>query len=144
MEIINLFRNLNQAKKDPSKFVWSAWHGSSKAPGKLAKGRADGGHLRGRVVLANATACYSANTVKRMQERRPNMLRADGSIKRTVFAWFRGQEVDAPSITKGRRVTLNHEKGNWTFVWSDGRTACPSSFAYIIADSTGCYEGIAK
>lgn len=130
--MLNLFRNLNLAKRDPKFFAWSLWKGSERSPGKLDY------HASGAVVLANVTTCYSASAIAKMQH--PTKYRKkDGGIRRTVFAWLRGT-VSTQAVTKGRALSLNPCTDEWSFVYADTREPCPKHFAYIIADSTGCYE----
>jgi hypothetical protein len=133
--MLNLFRNLNLAKRDPKSFAWSLWKGSERSPGKLDH------HASGAVVLANVTTCYSASAIAKMQH--PTKYRKkDGGIRRTVFAWLRGT-VSTQAVTKGRALSLNPCTDEWSFVYADTREPCPTQFAFVIADSTGCYEAIA-
>jgi len=132
---LNLFRNLNLAKKNPKSFAWSLWKGSERSPGKLDH------HASGAVVLENVAACYSASAIAKMQH--PTKYRKkDGGIRRTVFAWLRGT-VSTQTVVKGRALSLNPCADEWSFVYADTREPCPTQFAFIIADSTGCYEATA-
>jgi len=132
---LNLFRNLNLAKKNPKSFAWSLWKGSERSPGKLDH------HASGAVVLANVTTCYSSSAIAKMQH--PTKYRKkDGGIRRTVFAWLRGT-VSAQTVAKGRALSLNPCADEWSFVYADTREPCPVNLDFVLADSTGCYEAIA-
>tara|TARA_R110000751_G_scaffold153377_1_gene258494 strand:+ start:387 stop:824 length:438 start_codon:yes stop_codon:yes gene_type:complete len=136
MSPFNLFRNIPESRKNPSVFVWSLWAGGTQnSPGKLSH------HERGRVVLCNVTACVNGATVARLKGGAKGTRTASGDIKRTVFAWLRGTvDASAVELVKGRPLTLNPHKGEWSFIYADTRQPCPVSFAYIIADPTGCFE----
>ncbi len=135
MKALNLFRNLNLARREPSVFAWSLWQGSERSPGKLLQ------HASGAVVLRDVQTCYSASAIAKMQH--PTKYRKkDGSIRRTVFAWLRGVPCEGAHLMKGRKLTLNPCSGEWSFVYADTRKPCPTRFDYIIADSTGCYEAL--
>ena len=136
MSAFSLFRNIPESRKNPSVFVWSLWAGGNlKNPGKLSH------HEHGRVVLCNVTACVNVNTVNRLKTGAKGTRTAKGLIKRTVFAWLRGTvDKSGVELVKGRPLTLNPHKGEWSFIYADTRQPCPASFAYVIADPTGCFE----
>ncbi len=137
MQTRNLFRNLQLLKSNPSTFAWSLWKdGTVKRAGKLDR------HVKGgAVVLCNVTACVNVKTVKRLKDGAPGTRTKAGKIKRTVFAWLRGDVDPSPvELVKGRPLTLNPHKGEFRFIYGDTRQPCPTSFEYIIADATGCFE----
>jgi hypothetical protein len=136
MQTYNLFRNIPLTRTlGWSHFAWSLWtHNTDKAPGKLSH------HVKaGTVVMRNVKTCVAHKTVLRMKAGAKGTRKKNGEVKRTVFAWLRGEVVTGGRFVKGRKITLNPEKGEYGFIYSDTRKPCPSHFPFIIADTTGCY-----
>ena len=134
--MVSLFRNIPESRKNPGVYVWSIWTGgTAKTPGKLSH------HEHNGVVLSNVSAVVNESTANRLKSGAKGTRTAKGQVKRTVFAWLRGDvDTSGVELVKGRQLTLNPLQGEYRFIYADTRTPCPVSFDYIIADRTGCFE----
>lgn len=153
--MFNLFRNLQLARTTPSVFAWSLWKGTAGNPGKLDH------HATAYVLIRDAVACYGQGGMNKMQS--GTYVRKDGSMRRTVFAFFRGVALESETmpegVTLGRPITINplprSEGGRdeWTFRYatdSDGnpyalteeRPEAPRSLPAVIATPNGLFEAL--
>ena len=145
----SIHRNLNLAKKNPSKFVWVRCNPTNKAgtftPSNKGK-KADEIHDRPFVLLDFELQVNIAAASK-----------INGGEYRSVCAYARGHvNFKFGPIEQGKlenkRITINMIKegktdkltggsgrGELCFVWAHNHKPCPTEGKLIYADSTGMY-----
>ena len=104
-ERIAVYRNLNAAKRDWSRFVWSV----ADVSGTVGRGKLRG-HVDAIVLTDVAANCQQGG------------LRAirDGGY-RSVSAWLIGREIAEAPTGERRAFTINPKRGELAYVWSDDR-----------------------
>ena len=97
--IVNVYRNLTKARRDPRRFVWSVAAPVLKANG--TPGRSKGkviGHAE-VIRIANPVAVCSPGTLRTIASKG----------ERSVAAWIQGERVDGdlPHVGTRRPITMN-------------------------------------
>ena len=126
--MIAIYRNLNKAKQDKTKYVWSlADIKSARTRGKVF-GYSDPDQV---IQLTNAYAVIQPGTLKRIQDKQT----------REVGAWIVGDRSDAASTpTNARRITLNPLVGDTDFIYADTKQVVNFREVETVTFSrTGCY-----
>jgi hypothetical protein len=122
---IDAYRNLNKARRDRSRFVWSL-----RLDGKVA------GHHEA-IHLVDVSLRVSEGGLRRIGE----------SGTRNVYAYLRGESYDLPATTPfpselleygWRGLTLNPFKEG-VFVWADDRTPAPLHLAEVLLTEHGAF-----
>jgi len=126
--LIAVYRNLNKAKQDKTKYIWSlADINSARTRGKVF-GYSDPDQV---IQLTNAYAVIQPGTLKRIQDKQT----------REVGAWIVGDRSDAASTpTNARRITLNPLVGDTDFIYADTKQVVNFREVETVTFSrTGCY-----
>jgi len=126
--LIAVYRNLNKAKQDKTKYVWSL----ADIKSARTRGKVFGYSEPNQVIqLTNASAVVQLGTLKRIQDKQT----------REVGAWIVGDKVDVASTpTNARRITLNPLVGHTDFIYADTKQAVNFREVKTVTFSiTGCY-----
>ena len=121
-------RNLNEAKRDWSKFVYS--FGSLK--GNIGRGKVDG--YSDDIVLNDVTANCQKSALQAIY---------NGGY-RSVSAWLIGTKSDTKmdDNVKLRKFSINPKKGHMEFRWSDTLEVVQFTLPTVHLRHDGCYAVI--
>ena len=122
-------RNLNAAKRDWSKWVYS--YGQVK--GNVGRGKVDG--YTDDIVITNVTAKCQESA----------LLAIYNGGYRSVSAWLIGTPTDNTPDTshKLRKFSINPKAGELEFRWSDDKSLVKFPLPMVHLTPTGCYAVIA-
>ena len=126
--MIAIYRNLNKAKQDKTKYVWSL----ADIKSARTRGKVFGYSEPNQVIqLTNASAVVQLGTLKRIQDKQT----------REVGAWIVGDKVNAASTpTNARRITINPLVGHTDFIYGDTKQVVNFREVETVTFSiNGCY-----
>ena len=126
--MIAVYRNLNKAKQDKTKYVWSL----ADIKSARTRGKVFGYSVPDQVIqLTNAYAVIQPGTLKRIQDKQT----------REVGAWIVGDRSAVTSTpTNARRITINPLVGHTDFIYADTKQVVNFREVETVTFSrTGCY-----
>ena len=128
MEKIYAHRNLNEAKRNWSKFIYS--YGSMK--GNIGRGKVDG--YSDDLVLQNVTANCQRSALQAIYN----------GAYRSVSAWLIGtkSETKIDDNVKLRKFSINPKKGHLEFRWSDTLEVVQFPLPTVHLRHDGCFAVI--